>query len=171
MKKHGLHSMYVLHYELTTNPWKGLLPVPYNSVASLNTHDMPPFAAFWQGLDIKERRELGLLDKEGAQKEREIRQDIIRALGIFLRRKGWLKEAGVDTLSALKACLSFLACSQARLVLVNLEDLWLETKPQNVPSTKEEYPNWRRKAQYGLEEFCQMPHVLDTLRIINRLRK
>ena len=53
-----------------------------------------------------------------------------------MQRKGWLKEAGVDTLSALKACLSFLADSQARIVLVNLEDLWLETQPQNVPSTQ-----------------------------------
>jgi len=132
---------------------------------------MPPFAAFWQGQDIKERQELDLLDTKGTRKERRTRQDTIRALSTILRRKGWLKEAGVDTLSALEACLSFLAGSQARLVLVNLEDLWLETKPQNVPSTKEEYPNWQRKAQYGFEEFCQMPQVLDTLRIINLLRQ
>jgi len=171
MKKHGLHSMYVLHYELTTNPRKGLLPVSHNSVASLNTHDMPPFAAFWQGLDIKERRELGLLDKQGTQKEKEIRQDIIKALSAFLWRKGWLKEADVDALSALKACLSFLADSKAWIVLVNLEDLWLETQPQNVPSIKGKYPNWRRKIRYGLEEFCQMPQVPDILHIIDRLRK
>jgi len=171
MKKHDLHRMYVLHYELATNPRKGLFPASRNSVASLNTHDMPPFAAFWQGLDIEERRKLGLLDKEGAREERRTRQNITGALGSFLRRKGWLKGAGEDTYSALKACLSFLAGSQAHIVLVNLEDLWLETKPQNVPSTKEEYPNWRRKAQYSLEECCHMPQVLDTLQTIDKLRK
>jgi len=171
MKRHGLHSMYVLHYELTINPRGGLPPVSHNSVASLNTHDMPPFAAFWKGQDIKERQVLGLLDKKGMQKERRIRQDTVRALSAILRRKGWLKETDVDTLSALKACLSFLAGSQAQLVLVNLEDLWLETKPQNVPSTREEYPNWQRKARYGLEEFCQMPQILGTLGIINVLRQ
>jgi 4-alpha-glucanotransferase len=32
------------------------------------------------------------------------------------------------------------------------------------------YPNWRRKARYSLEEFCQMSQVTDTLRAINRLR-
>jgi len=171
MRRHGLQSMYVLHYELTMNPREGLPPVSHNSVASLNTHDMPPFAAFWQGQDIKERRELGLLDTKGARKERRNRQDTIRALSTILWRKGWLKEAGVDTLSALKACLSFLAGSQAWLVLVNLEDLWLETRHQNVPSTKEEYPNWQRKAQYDFGEFCQMPEILDTLDIINLLRQ
>ena len=171
MKKHGLHRMYVLHYELITNPRKGLLPASHNSVASLNTHDMPPFTAFWQELDIKERQKLGLLEKEDKRKERKTRQNIIKALSTFLQRKGWLEEADMNILSALKACLSFLAGSQARIVLVNLEDLWLETQSQNIPSIKKEYPNWRRKARYRLEEFCQMPQVIDTLRTISKLRK
>ena len=170
MKRHGLRRMYILRYELATNSPEGLLPASHNSVASFNTHDMPPFASFWRGTDIEERQKLGLLDKEDTRKEKENRQGITKALSTLLQRKGWLKEADVDTLSALKACLSFLADSQARIVLVNLEDLWLETQPQNVPSTKNEYPNWRCKAQYSLEEFCQMPQVLDTLRTINKLR-
>jgi len=171
MKKHSFHPMYVLPYELATNKRKGPPPVPHNSVASLNTHDMPPFASFWQGIDIEERWKLGLLGKEGTRREARNRQDIIKALSTFLRRKGWLKDASRDTLSALKACLSFLADSQAQIVLVNLEDLWLETQSQNIPGIQKEYPNWRRKAQYSLEEFCQMPQVLDTLHIIDFLRK
>jgi len=171
MKKHGFHRMYVLHYELATNTHKELPPVPHNSVASLNTHDMPPFASFWKGLDIKDWAKLGLLDEEGRRKEKETRRGIIKALSAFLKRKGWLKVASIDTLSALKACLSFLADSQARIVLVNLEDLWLETQPQNIPAIHDIYPNWRRKARYRLDEFCQMPQVLDTIQIIDRLRK
>jgi len=105
------------------------------------------------------------------REEKETRRTIIKTLSAFLQRKGWLKKAGLDTLSTLRACLSFLANSQARLVLVNLEDLWLETQSQNIPSTKKEYPNWRHKARYMPEEFCQMPQVIDTLQTINRLRK
>jgi len=171
MNKHGLYRMYVVHYELASNRQKGLPPVPRNSVASLNTHDMHPFAALWQGLDINDRQELGLLDRKGTQKERRIRRDIINILSTFLRRKGWLKNSSQDTFSALEACFSFLAESRAQIVLVNLEDLWLETKPQNVPSTRKEHPNWQRKALYSLEEFCQMPRVVDTLLNINELRK
>ncbi len=171
MKKHGFHPMYVLHYELATNPQKGLPPLPGDCVASLNTHDMPPFASFWQGLDIKNWAKLGLLDKEATRKEEKSRRGVIKALGTFLERKGWLKKADVDALPALKACLSFLAESPARIVLVNLEDLWLETQPQNIPAIHDIYPNWRGKARYRFDEFCQMPQVLDTLHVINLLRK
>ena len=132
---------------------------------------MPPFASFWQGLDIKDWAKLGLLAKEGIRKERGNRRSVIKDLSAFLQRKGWLGKADADALSALKACLSFLADSPARIVLVNLEDLWLETQPQNIPSTQEQYPNWRRKARYSLDELCHMPQVLGTIHIINSLRR
>jgi len=171
MKKHSFHRMYVVHYELASNRQKGLPPVSPNSVASLNTYDMPPFASFWQGLDVEERLRLGLLDRAGAKKERENFLNMKRALTTFLQDRGWLQESEDNIAAVLKACLSFLATSQTRIVLVNLEDLWLETQPQNVPSTKAEYSNWRRKACYTFEEFCQMPQVVDTLRTINELRR
>ncbi len=171
MNRHNLYRMYVMHYELISNKQEGLSSVPRNSVASLNTHDMHPFAALWQGLDIDHRRELGLLDEKGARKERKVRKVVINILSSLLRQKGWLKSKSEDTTSALQACLSFLADSRARVVLVNLEDLWLEKKPQNVPSTGKEYPNWRRKAQYTFEQFSQMPQVVSKLQDINEIRK
>ena len=170
MSQHGIYRMCVMHYELASNPKMALRRIQSNSIASLNTHDMPPFAAFWQGIDIEQRLELGLLDRAGAAKEREIRQAIRESLAAFLQHRGGIKQT-VDAHTALKACLDLLSASRARIVLVNLEDLWLETQPQNVPSTKEEYPNWRRKARYSLEEFCHMPQVIDILRSIDRLRK
>ncbi len=171
MSKHGLGHMYVLHYELISDTQKGLPSVPGNSVASLNTHDMPPFAAFWQGDDIAQRLDLGLLDSAGALREKRINRGIKEVLVKSLEDKGWLRKNKVDTAAALKGCLSFLAASRALVVLVNLEDLWLENQPQNVPSTVNNYPNWKRKTRYSIEEFCQMPQVTDTLRTINKLRE
>jgi 4-alpha-glucanotransferase len=171
MNRHGLNRMYVLHYELISDIQKGLPSVPGNAIASLNTHDMSPFAAFWRGYDIQQRLDLGLLDKAGARREQRTRRDIKGVLNKFLAGKGWLRENEVDTARALKGCLSFLAASKAPVVLVNLEDLWLETQPQNVPSTVNNYPNWQHKARYSFEEFCQMPQVTDTLRNINKLRE
>jgi 4-alpha-glucanotransferase len=170
MNKHGLNRMYVLHYELISDTQRELPSVSGNSVASLNTHDMPTFAAFWQGDDMQQRLELGLLDSAGARREKRTRRDIKEVLIKSLADKGWLEKSEVDTATALKGCLSFLVASRALVVLVNLEDLWLETQPQNVPSMVNNYPNWRRKARYSLEEFCQMSQVTDTLRAINRLR-
>ncbi len=171
MKRHGLQRMYVVYYELACDPQKKLPRVSSDSVASLNTHDMTPFAGFWQGLDVEERLKLGLVDRKGAKQERKANRAYKESLVNFLRSRGWIKERVVDTRTVLKGCLAFLSASRARVVLVNLEDLWLETHPQNVPGIKKDYPNWRQKARYGLETFCQMPQVLDILQLIDRLRK
>jgi hypothetical protein len=37
----------------------------------------------------------------------------------------------------------------------NVEDLWLERRPQNVPGTSRERPNWRRKTRFTLEKMLQ----------------
>jgi len=169
MSRHGIQRMYVLHYELADN--SSLHRPPVNTVSSLNTHDMPPFAAFWQGLDIQERLSMGLLDKKGAQLEKRTRQTCKNTLTRFLQDKNLLKDDSTDIRDILRACLLFLSSSQARVVLVNLEDLWLETQSQNVPSTDDRNPNWQKKARYMLEQFFQMPEVLDTLEEINKLRK
>jgi len=149
MARHKVHRTYVLPFELPPPPGKTSRPVPADAVASLNTHDTPPFAAFWLGR--------GAAGQEAVLKS--------------LRRKGWLPSSADDTGAVLGACLAYLAASRARIVLVNLEDLWLETAPQNVPGTGEAYPNWRRKARYPFEALCRMPEVLEILQIIDHLRR
>lgn len=147
MSRHGLHRMYVLPFEIDADN-AAPRPVPDGAAVSLNTHDMPPFAAS--------------LGAPGHQ-DRTV-------LGDFLRREGLLETGADDAASLAGACLAYLAASEAPLVLVNLEDLWQETEPQNVPGTGADAPNWRRKARYGFEEFAHMPEVVETLRQVNRLR-
>ena len=171
MTRHNIQCMYVTQYEITPDSNGTLREVPTNAVASLNTHDMPPFSAFWQGLDIEDRLAMKILDTTGAHVERGSRQNLKQALVNFLQRNGWLKGNSWDTHSVLRACLAFLASSHARILLVNLEDLWLETEPQNVPGIQEEHPNWRRKARYSLEVLSQMPEVLDAVEEIDRIFK
>lgn len=168
MGRHNVHRMYVIQYELSPDPSKTLPPIPAGSVASVNTHDMPPFAAYVEGRDIAEREQLGLLGEQNPEEERVKRQAMVEALVSLLRAESRLV-AEQDAASLLRACLAHLAASPARLVLVNLEDLWLETQAQNVPSTAGECPNWRNKARYSLEEFDRIPGVAETLREINQL--
>jgi 4-alpha-glucanotransferase len=128
-------------------------------VASVGTHDLPPFASFWQDEDIDERVRLGVFDAERAESERHNRAAQKAALVAYLRRQGLLD--GEESLEpVLSACLALLARSEAEDVLVNLEDLWLETEPQNVPGTQDhQHPNWRRRARYSLEEIETLPAV------------
>jgi 4-alpha-glucanotransferase len=137
----------------------------------VNTHDMPTFASFWGGLDIDDRIDLGLLDEEGGRGERERRSRVKDALAAFLRRKGRLKGAGTGAELVLAACFSYLAASKAGVVIANLEDLYGETNPQNVPGTWKERPNWLRKARHGFEAFREMPGVIRILREVDRLRR
>ncbi len=162
MADHNVHRMYVLQYELQPQYQNALTPVYPGCVACLNTHDMPPFAAFWQGLDIQERVELGILDPSVAEREHRQRQAVVDALIRSLRMEGWLQDS-VDPRAVLEACLKHAAAGPAFAVLANLEDLWLETQPQNMPGTWHERPNWRRRARYSLEEMRRMPQVLEML--------
>ena len=57
------------------------------------------------------------------------------------------------------------------LLLANLEDLWLEPLPQNVPGTWEERPNWKRKARYSLEQIREMSTVRESLNAIDEIRR
>lgn len=169
MHRHNIHKMYVLQYETAPDLTRPVRMVGANSVASINTHDMPTFSAFWKSLDVEDREDLGLLSKAGARFEQKNRETTKQALVGFLERKGYLSGPATEE-KVLRACLAYLSTSHARVVLVNLEDLWLETKPQNVPGTHKERPNWQRKAAYSLETFWELPQVLETLKELNQLR-
>jgi 4-alpha-glucanotransferase len=173
MGRHGLRRMFVVQYGLTPDAGKALGKIPRASLACVNTHDMPPFAAFLESLDVEDRVSLGLLDREGARGEVTGRQERVRALTQFLRKRGRLPRTGPrpDDETLLRACLSHLAGSAAEMVIVNLEDLWLERAPQNTPGTSSERPNWVRKSRHSLEEFLALPGVIRTLREIDRIRK
>jgi len=156
MKNHGVHRMYVMHYELASADTRKILkPVPADSIASLNTHDMFPFAAVWDGTDIEQRAALGLINRATANREKRLWEERKRALVRLLQGKGFLDNTPASVEEALKACLAFLSASDAAVMLVNLEDLWLEARPQNIP----------------LDELCQIPRIIDTLRMVNQIRK
>jgi 4-alpha-glucanotransferase len=173
MARHGLRKMYVVQFAQRANPRAALATPPPRSVASLNTHDMPAFAAHWRGLDIDDRADLGLFTKAEVRKEHSRRAELNRAMAKFLRRKGLLKREiatsanSIPAAAILEVCLRWLRSSRAELILVNLEDLWEEENPQNVPGTSTERPNWRRKARLTIEEMRasqQIAEILGALR-------
>ena len=57
-----------------------------------------------------------------------------------------------------------------KLFCLNLEDLWLETEPQNTPNTYLERPNWRRKLRRSFEQFSRDPALIETLKQVDELR-
>ncbi len=169
MARHDIHRMYVLQYQAQPQA-ESLTPVFAGAVASINTHDMPTFAAFWEGADIDDRVDLGILDAATAAAERVRRATLCREVEATLRRHGFLKDAS-DRMAVLRACLTFLSTGPGRVALANLEDFWLELNPQNVPGTWHERPNWQRRAKHSLEEVKAMSEVLEGLRAMDRVVK
>jgi 4-alpha-glucanotransferase len=171
LAKHSIRGMHVSQFCVTADPQSALPEPAHDDVASLNTHDTPTFAGFWQGKDIEDRLALELLSPSEAQIVQQERQSIREALIAYLKSRGWLAEESPQPLAILRAWLSQLANGNAYLLLLNLEDLWLEPLPQNVPGTWEERPNWKRKARFSLDEICKMDSVTDTLKAIDEIRK
>ncbi len=172
MKEHNVRGMYVVQYEVRTDQAPPLREPTEDSVASLNTHDMPRFAAFWSGLALVNRRDLGLLNDERLGVERWIRGEQRGAIVRFLKAEGLLDAHASenDTGSILWAALNWLAASPSSVLLLSLEDLWLETEPQNTPNTYFERPNWRRKIRRAFEQFADDSAIVEALKKIDELR-
>ncbi len=175
MHKHSIQRMTVLPFPQQDSP----RPVPH-AVASLNTHDMPMFASLWTGKDIADRQELGWYTDEQVEQEQQARAETCTKTVNYLHQQGWLEQlpdtpypASPSTIQAVyRACLRYLASSESRLLMITLEDLWQETRSQNIPGTgDEQHPNWRGRARYPLETIIQENPWQPLLQEIRQLRE
>ncbi len=167
LSRHRFAQLHVAQFGIRSDGARPLRRVPARSVAALNTHDTPTFAGFLAGRDIDDRVARGLLAPGAAEREHGGRRAAAAALH---RSRPQGRPAAGDRTGLLHLCLEHLARSAGGLVVVNLEDLWLEPDPQNVPGTGPERPNWRRKARYGLEALTQLPAVAAALERVARGR-
>ena len=65
----------------------------------------------------------------------------------------------------------YLAGGQARLMVVQPEDLLHMQDPVNVPGTSEQYPNWRRKLNADLEDWIARDDVVALAERISARRR
>jgi 4-alpha-glucanotransferase len=127
---------------------------------------MPPFAAYWHDLDILDRFELGLLSLSSVNSEQRRRRRTRESLQRFLRRRRRQQHGFTQTSDVALALLAYLRAGRAELLLLNLEDVWLETRSQNTPGTTSERINWQHKARFPIESWqhlSPMRLILDTL--------
>ncbi len=118
-------------------------PPPDNTMSLLSTHDMPPWARFWQDASDSQRQ-------------------ILRA---------WLGVRGLQCTpkQILPLLLNRMAQSKSPLVMVNLEDLYGETLPINVPGSDSE-TNWSRKIRRVWEDLSDDPEIHALLKNLTRHR-
>jgi 4-alpha-glucanotransferase len=129
-------------------------PVPAGSwrrgcLATVGTHDMPPAAAFLTGEQVSLRARLGLLTRPEPV-ERAAAADDLGMFLAMLRREGLLAgdaplagNAGPSAAAFTTALYAYLAGTPAVLIGVSLAEAVGEHRPQNMPGTTDQYPNWR----------------------------
>lgn len=139
--KRNIKGMQILQLDLWQPPEDLLGRLDQNTLCAINTHDMPMFARFLKGDDLDEVRDLGILGADyHAAFKNERKTQIQNWKNIFQDN---------PVIYALR----FLAGSNCRYLVVNLEDLWSEEVSQNIPGTWKEVPNWRRKMLLPIEQW------------------
>jgi 4-alpha-glucanotransferase len=135
------------------------------SLATVGTHDMPPAAAFLTGEQVALRAELGVLGRS-EDAERADAEASVSAWRDALAREGLLPPGdAADLADEVAALYAYLARTPSMLIGVSLPDAVGQRKPQNVPGTTGEYPNWRIPLADGegrpvlLEDLASHPGV------------
>ncbi|MFJ2786210.1 4-alpha-glucanotransferase [Streptomyces sp. NPDC093249] len=141
----GVFGTSVLWFE---RDWAGGgRPLPRDAwrtacVATATTHDLPPTAARLSGDHVTLRHRLGLLTGD-LERERAVdAAETAEWLGLF-QRLGLLPEGPGEEEAEIVAVHRFLLDTPARMVGVWLPDAVGDRRPQNLPGTWDEYPNWR----------------------------
>ncbi len=143
------------------------LPNEYSSqsLVSASTHDLPTLAGFWANRDIEARRAAGMFNDERgyyAQIEDRSREkqkilDVLVRSGHFPGDPPPVAEHIPELTGPLHyAIVSFLASTPSALMLLSEEDLMKQKDQQNLPGTTEEYPNWRHKTKFTVEELREV---------------
>ncbi len=179
MTAEGILSYRVLMFERwpDNNFFKRPNIYPPSALAIASTHDLPTVAGHWYGTDITLKQRLNLVSAEKsaaalALAERDSDRRLLRAALVdqHLIEQSFpldstLDEENLQTL--VLAVHRFLARSASRLMLVNLDDLLLETTQLNLPGTIDEYPNWRRKILQLVECVRTNPYIRASAAAIN----
>jgi glycogen operon protein len=147
-----ISGMRVLYFERSGVGFLNPHDYPVHSVACVTTHDLPTLAGWWQGADIAERLELGLIGPERAAHalaerlaEKEALVEALAAAGLLRDARPLIDAPMSDALAA--SAHAWIARSGSALASVQVDDLAGETVATNLPGTDRERPNWRHRVK------------------------
>jgi 4-alpha-glucanotransferase len=145
LRERGVLGTSVLFFE---RDWAGDgRPLPAgrwraDCLATATTHDLPPTAARLTGEHVGLRDRLGLLTRPVEEERAEAAADAEEWLDL-LARLGLLGDTSDPQEAGIQAVYRFLRTTPARMVGVWLPDTAGDRRPQNLPGTWDQYPNWR----------------------------
>jgi 4-alpha-glucanotransferase len=141
-----------------------------NALACISTHDLPTFAGWWEGADLKERAALNIIPAETIDDALTVREEEKAALVDALVAEELIVDPDGGALKAedvMPAAHAYVASSPSALVVAQADDLAGERVAVNLPGTSIERPNWRRKIETPVGTLLkteQAQAILDALR-------
>jgi 4-alpha-glucanotransferase len=171
LARFGILSYRLLYFERdASGRYRAPESYPRQALVSLTTHDLATLAGFWLGRDIEARHSAGLLGSEETYRAQlsaraADKQKMLEAFFEAGLLPSWFPRRAVDvpelTGELHNAAIGFLARTPSMLMVVNQEDLTKETEQQNLPGSTWQYPNWRRKMKFSVEELDSSPLARD----------
>ncbi|MDB4885219.1 MAG: sugar kinase [Gemmatimonadetes bacterium] len=133
---------------------------PRLSLATVNTHDLPPLVGWMEARDIELRGELGdLSDPAQQQSMHDGRMADRRALVESLVLAGLLPSSAHERVTPeelVAAIHAFIRRTPAALVGLSLDDLAQEREPVNIPGVwQDRYASWSRRMRTPLEDLVE----------------
>jgi len=162
LERFGILSYRLLYFERHSDG-RFRLPEEYprQALVSSTTHDLATLAGFWLNRDIEARHAAGLLGSEDAYRAQlaaraEDKQKMLDAFFTAGLLPDWFARRACDVPELVgelhSAIIGFMARTPSMLLLLNQEDLTKETEQQNLPGSTWQYPNWRRKMKFTVDE-------------------
>ncbi|MFD5286086.1 4-alpha-glucanotransferase [Streptomyces rubrogriseus] len=150
LRERGVLGTSVLWFERDwTGDGRPLPPERWRAdcLATATTHDLPSTAARLTGEHVELRDRLGLLTRPLEVERAEAAADTAEWLEV-LARLGLLRGTGGDTgtpaeEAEIQAVHRFLLRTPAHMAGIWLPDAVGDRRPQNLPGTWDQYPNWR----------------------------
>lgn len=171
LKRFGVLSYRLLYFERHENgSFKGPSEYPKQALVSVSTHDLATLTGFWTGRDIEARRRAGLLGNEenyreqmsARDRDKQHMIDVFVRLGLLPPEHPRLAILVPEFTGELhNAAIGFLASTRSMLMVLNQEDLFKDEEQQNLPGSTAEYPNWRHKMRFALDELRSDPLARD----------
>ncbi|MER6612525.1 4-alpha-glucanotransferase [Streptomyces xantholiticus] len=167
LSRRGVLGTSVLWFE---RDWNGdgrpLPPAKWREgcVATATTHDLPSTAARLTGGHVELRHRLGLLARPLEEERIEDTADVTEWLGL-LGDLGLLPEGAGDEEGGIRSVYRYLLRTPARMIGIWLPDTVGDRRPQNLPGTWDQYPNWRLPVSdtegrpTSLEELAASPRL------------
>ncbi len=170
----GVLSSRVFYFERDHGRFRSPGEFPSLAAVSVSTHDLATLRGYWAEEDIRAKDALGIFaspeEKWRAQEERASDKALLlQALAHeALLPPGLSADAASVSWSPelATAVHAYLARSQAKLLLVQLDDLAGEELQANLPGSTSGYPSWRRRLRRSIEELSAAPQIREAVAII-----